>query len=167
MGLLLPRFAVLHRAVVEKSPFSAIIACMKIFSTCEKDTFDLGCSLAKDARPGDIFCLEGDLGAGKTVFAKGFGWGLGISEPISSPTFTILHEYHDGRLPLYHFDAYRIDDPGEFYEIGYDEYFYGDGVCLIEWPSKVEELIPESAVRVRIERESEKGEDCRIISVER
>ena len=140
---------------------------MKILSTCEKDTFELGFSLAKDARPGDIYCLEGDLGAGKTVFAKGFGWGLGISEPISSPTFTILHEYHGGRLPLYHFDAYRIDDPGEFYEIGYDEFFYGDGVCLIEWPSKVAELIPETAVRVSITRDPEKGNDYREILVSR
>ena len=140
---------------------------MKILSTCEKDTFELGFSLAKDARPGDIYCLEGDLGAGKTVFAKGFGWGLGISEPISSPTFTILHEYPGGRLPLYHFDAYRIDDPGEFYEIGYDEFFYGDGVCLIEWPSKVAELIPETAVRVSITRDPEKGNDYREILVSR
>ena len=136
-------------------------------STCEKDTFQLGFSLAKGAKPGDIYCLEGDLGAGKTVFAKGFGWGLDIAEPISSPTFTILHEYHEGRLPLYHFDAYRIDDPGELYEIGYDEYFYGGGVCLIEWPSKVAELIPAGAYRVSISRDPEKGPDYREITVTR
>ena len=136
-------------------------------STCEKDTFQLGFSLAKEAKPGDIYCLEGDLGAGKTVFAKGFGWGLDIAEPISSPTFTILHEYHEGRLPLYHFDAYRIDDPGELYEIGYDEYFYGGGVCLIEWPSKVAELIPAGAYRVSIARDPEKGPDYREITVTR
>ncbi len=140
---------------------------MKMTSTCEKDTFQLGFSLAKDAKPGDIYCLEGDLGAGKTVFAKGFGWGLDITEPISSPTFTILHEYHEGRLPLYHFDAYRIDDPGELYEIGYDEYFYGGGVCLIEWPSKVAELIPAGAYHVSISRDPEKGPEYREITVNR
>ncbi len=140
---------------------------MEIISNSEKDTFELGFSLAQKAVPGDIFCLEGDLGAGKTVFAKGFGKGLGISEPISSPTFTILHEYSDGRLPLYHFDAYRIDDPAELYEIGYDEYFFGDGVCLIEWPSKVAELIPADAVYISIERDPERGISFRRIRVTR
>ena len=139
---------------------------MKILSACEKDTYELGVSLAQNAKPGDVFCLEGDLGAGKTVFAKGFGKGLGIDEPISSPTFTILHEYESGRLPLYHFDAYRIDDPAELYEIGYEEYFFGNGVCLIEWPSKVEELIPASAVRVSIDRVPEQGADARLITVD-
>ena len=138
---------------------------MKTVSHSEKDTYELGRSMALQARPGDIFCLEGDLGAGKTVFAKGFGRGLGIEEPISSPTFTIVHEYYDGRLPLYHFDAYRIDDPAELYEIGYDEYFYGDGVCLVEWPSKIAELIPAGAVHVMIERDREKGSDYREITV--
>lgn len=140
---------------------------MEIISTCEKDTYELGYTLAGDANPGDIFCLEGDLGAGKTVFAKGFGRGLGIEEPISSPTFTILHEYCDGRLPLYHFDAYRIDDPAELYEIGYDEYFFGDGVCLIEWPSKVAELIPADVVHISIERAPERGSSFRRIRVTR
>ena len=140
---------------------------MEIISNSEKDTFELGFSLAQKAVPGDIFCLDGDLGAGKTVFAKGFGKGLGISEPISSPTFTILHEYCDGRLPLYHFDAYRIDDPAELYEIGYDEYFFGDGVCLIEWPSKVAELIPADAVYISIERDPERGSSFRKIRVTR
>ena len=132
---------------------------MKINSTCEKDTFDLGFALAQKAVPGQIYCLEGALGAGKTVFAKGFGKGLAIREPISSPTFTIVHEYHDGRLPLYHFDAYRIEDPEEFYEIGCEEYFYGDGVCLIEWPSRIEELIPKDAVLIRIERTADGAGD--------
>ena len=138
---------------------------MKILSNCEKDTYDLGFSLAQQAAPGDILCLEGDLGAGKTVFAKGFGRGLGVEEPISSPTFTILHEYHSGRLPLYHFDAYRIDDPDELYEIGCEEFFYGDGVCLIEWPSRAEELIPASAVRILIERTADGAPDTRLITV--
>ena len=136
---------------------------MEIISNSEKDTFELGFSLAQKAVPGDIFCLEGDLGAGKTVFAKGFGKGLGISEPISSPTFTILHEYNDGRLPLYHFDAYRIDDPAELYEIGYDEYFFGNGVCLIEWPSKIAELIPKNAAVISILRNPRKGNEYRDI----
>ena len=135
---------------------------MKILSNCEKDTYDLGFSLAQQAAPGDILCLEGDLGAGKTVFAKGFGRGLGVEEPISSPTFTILHEYHSGRLPLYHFDAYRIDDPDELYEIGCEEFFYGDGVCLIEWHERAEDLLPDTCLEVLL---SPQEDDSRIITL--
>ena len=105
-----------------------------------KDTFLFGFELGQKAVPGEIYCLEGDLGVGKTVFTQGFAKGLGINEPISSPTFTIVQEYHEGRMPLYHFDVYRIADVDEMDEIGYEEYFFSDGVCLIEWASLVEEI---------------------------
>ena len=132
----------------------------------EAQTLAFGEKLGRDAVCGDIFLLEGDLGVGKTVLAKGFARGLGIDEPVVSPTFTIVHEY-EGRLPLYHFDVYRIGDPDEMLDIGFDEYLYGEGVCLIEWPSQVEELLPETAVRITIEKDAEKGFDYRRIRVER
>ena len=115
-----------------------------------EETFALGKKLGEEAAPGEIFCLDGDLGVGKTVFTQGFAAGLGVTEPVNSPTFTILQIYEEGRLPLYHFDVYRIGDPEEMDEIGYEEYFFGDGVCLIEWASLIGELIPEGARRVLI-----------------
>ena len=108
----------------------------------------------------------GDLGVGKTVFTKGLARGLGITEPVSSPTFTIVQEYREGRLPLYHFDVYRIGDLEEMEEIGYEDYFYGDGVCLIEWANLIQELIPREAVSVVIEKDLEKGLDYRRIIIE-
>ncbi len=132
----------------------------------EAETLTFGEKIGREAAAGDIFLLEGDLGVGKTVFAKGVALGLAITEPVVSPTFTIVHEY-EGRLPLYHFDVYRIGDPDEMYDIGFDEYLFGEGVCLIEWPSQVEELLPETAVRITIEKEPEKGMDYRRICVER
>ena len=135
-----------------------------IESRSEADTFAVGRGLGESAKSGDIFLLDGDLGVGKTVFAKGVAAGLGIDEPVVSPTFTIVHEY-EGRLPLYHFDVYRIADPDEMYEIGFDEYLYGDGVCLIEWPSQVEELLPEEAVRITIEKDMKNGPDYRRITI--
>ena len=102
---------------------------------------------------------------GKTVLAKGFAAGLGITEPVTSPTFTIVHEY-EGRLPLYHFDVYRIGDPDEMYDIGFDEYLYGEGVCLIEWPERVEELLPDTAVKITINKDYEKGNDYRCIRID-
>lgn len=131
----------------------------------ENETYELGLSLGAAAKPGDIYCLDGDLGAGKTVFAKGFAAGLGIDEPITSPTFTIVKEYVDGRLPLYHFDVYRIADPDEMHAIGYEDYFYGDGVCLVEWSRLIEELIPDKAVRITIKRDLDKGVDYRRIEI--
>lgn len=136
-----------------------------IESRSEAETFAVGRGLGESAKSGDIFLLDGDLGVGKTVFAKGVAAGLGIDEPVVSPTFTIVHEY-EGRLPLYHFDVYRIADPDEMYEIGFDEYLYGDGVCLIEWPSQVEELLPEEAVRITIEKDMKNGPDYRRITIE-
>ena len=134
-------------------------------SNSENETFALGKSMGEAAKAGSIYCLDGDLGAGKTVFAKGFAVGLGITEPVTSPTFTIVREYREGRLPLYHFDAYRIADPDELLAIGYEEYFYGDGVCLIEWAELIDELIPETAVHISIERELFKGTDIRRIEI--
>ena len=140
---------------------------MIIESFSPEDTFRVGEQLAKDARPGDIYTLDGDLGVGKTIFTKGMAKGLGIEEPVTSPTFTILQEYESGRLPLYHFDVYRIGDPEEMDEIGYEDYFYGQGICLIEWAGLIEELIPKEAVRICIEQDLEKGLDYRRIRIER
>ena len=122
--------------------------------------------MARDALPGEIYALSGDLGAGKTVFAKGFAAGLGITEPVNSPTFTILQIYGGGRLPLYHFDTYRIEDPEEMEEVGLDEYLFGQGVCLIEWAEQIAEMLPESTRIVRIRRDMEKGADYRSVDIE-
>ena len=130
-----------------------------------KETFEAGYEMGKKALPGQIYCLNGDLGVGKTVFTQGFAKGLGIEEPVNSPTFTIIQEYHEGRLPLYHFDVYRIEEPEEMEEIGYEEYFYGQGVCLVEWASLVEEIIPPEAVWITIEKDLDKGFDYRKITV--
>ena len=133
-----------------------------IFEThSEEETVRLGMRLAREARPGMIWCLDGDLGAGKTAFTRGIARGLGIGAPIVSPTFTILKVYEDGRLPLYHFDVYRLEGPEELEAIGYEEYFYGAGLTVVEWPSQVEELIPPEAAWIRIERVPEKGEAVR------
>ncbi len=139
----------------------------KIWETASpRETWQLGYEMGQRASAGQIYCLDGDLGVGKTVFAQGFAAGLGIAEPVNSPTFTILQQYMDGRLPLYHFDVYRIGDAEEMEEIGYEDCFYGEGVCLIEWSRQVAGILPETAVRVWIEKDMEKGFDYRRISVE-
>lgn len=135
-------------------------------SFSEKETFEIARKMAEKAEASKVFCLDGDLGVGKTVFTKGFAVGLGIEDVIDSPTFTIVKEYTEGRLPLYHFDVYRIGDISEMDEIGYEEYFYGDGVCLIEWSTLIEEIIPQDAIKIRIEKNLEKGFDYRRIVVE-
>lgn len=132
----------------------------------EKDTLALGKELAASAKPGQIFLLHGDLGVGKTVFTKGFAEGLGIHEPITSPTFTLIQEYEEGRMPFYHFDVYRIGDVEEMYDLGYEDYFFGEGVCLIEWASLIRDLLPEGCISITIEKELEKGFDYRRIVVE-
>ncbi len=132
-----------------------------------QDTYELGKKLGEQARPGDVFCLNGDLGVGKTVFTQGFAAGLGITEPVNSPTFTILQQYDGGRLPFYHFDVYRIGDVSEMDEVGYEDCFYGNGVSLVEWAGMVAEILPETAVSVTIEKELDKGFDYRKITVER
>ena len=137
-----------------------------IESLREQDTYDLGKKLGENCKPGDIILLNGDLGVGKTVFTKGFGKGLGIEEPISSPTFTIMQIYEQGRLPLYHFDVYRIADPEEMDEIGYEDYFFGKGVCLIEWAELIYDILPPQYKKVTIKKDVEKGFDYRTITVE-
>ena len=132
----------------------------------EKETYDLGKELGAKAVPGQILCIDGDLGVGKTVLTKGFAKGLGVEDDVVSPTFTIIQIYDEGKLPLYHFDVYRIGEPEEMYEIGFEDYFYGEGVCLIEWASLIEELLPENSVRIKIEKDLEKGFDYRKITVE-
>lgn len=131
-----------------------------------EETFELGVKLGQIAQAGQIICLNGDLGVGKTVFTQGFAKGLGIEESVNSPTFTIIQVYDEGRLPLYHFDVYRIGDPAEMYEIGYEDYFFSEGVCLIEWSKLIEELIPKNAATVLIEKNLDKGLDYRKITVE-
>ena len=130
-----------------------------------EETFDLGFKLGQEAEAGQVYCLEGDLGVGKTVFAQGFAKGLGIAEAVNSPTFTILQSYEEGRLPFYHFDVYRIADVEEMDDIGYEDCFYGDGVSLVEWPGRIREIIPENAVWISIEKDVERGFDYRRITV--
>lgn len=139
---------------------------MKIETMSEQETFHVAYQLAEQVKPGEIFLLEGDLGVGKTVFAKGFAKGLGIEEPITSPTFTILQEYKEGRIPFYHFDVYRIAEEEEMYELGYESYFFGEGVCLIEWASLIQGLLPSDCKTIRIEKDLERGFDYRRITIE-
>ena len=139
----------------------------EILTKSAGETFALGERIAESLKAGDVIALSGDLGVGKTVFSQGIASGLGISDIVCSPTFTILQEYHSGRLPLYHYDVYRLGDPSEMEEIGYLDYFYGDGVCLVEWAEQIEELLPETCIRVTIEKLPEEGDDLRRIRVER
>ena len=138
---------------------------MFIETMSAEETFEAGVALAKAAKAGEVYALLGDLGVGKTVFTQGVAKGLGITEPVSSPTFTIIQEYEEGRLPFYHFDVYRIADVEEMYEIGFDDYIEGDGVCLIEWANLISELLPEDITVIRIEKNLEKGFDYRMITV--
>ncbi|MBE5846956.1 MAG: tRNA (adenosine(37)-N6)-threonylcarbamoyltransferase complex ATPase subunit type 1 TsaE [Lachnospiraceae bacterium] len=131
-----------------------------------EETFALGVRIGKEALPGSIYTLSGDLGVGKTVFTQGVAKGLGIDEPVSSPTFTIVQIYEEGRLPFYHFDVYRIGDVSEMDEIGYEDCFYGQGVCMIEWAELVEEILPEHYTKILIEKDVEKGFDYRRITIE-
>ena len=153
---------------------------------CAEDTYEIGKKIGQEAQPGQVICLYGDLGVGKTVFTKGLADGLGITEPIQSPTFTIVREYEEGRLPLYHFDVYRIGDIEEMEESGYDDYFfgkgiclieemdeigyedyvYGEGVCLIEWANLIEEILPDHYQKITIRKDLEKGFDYREIEME-
>ena len=139
---------------------------MIIETNSAKETFLLGEKLGRQAAAGQIYTLNGDLGVGKTVFTQGVAAGLGIAEPVNNPTFTIIQEYEGGRLPFYHFDVYRIGDIEEMEEIGYDDYFFGEGVCLIEWAELIEELLPENIISITIEKNPEKGFDYRKITIE-
>ena len=138
---------------------------MIIETNSPEETFALGKKLGEQAKAGQIYTLNGDLGVGKTVFTQGIARGLGITEAVSSPTFTIVQVYEEGRLPFYHFDVYRIGDIEEMEEIGYDDYFFGNGVCMIEWAELIEELSPENSIHVTIEKDLEKGFDYRRITI--
>ena len=137
-----------------------------IDSFCAKDTYELGEKIGQMAKPGMVISLTGDLGVGKTVFTQGLAKGLGIEEPVNSPTFTIVQVYEEGRLPLYHFDVYRIGDIEEMDEIGYEDYFYGEGVCLIEWADLIREILPDHYTQITILKDLEKGFDYRKILIE-
>ena len=139
---------------------------MIIETNSEKETWDLGFSLGEKACAGQVYTLVGDLGVGKTIFTKGLTKGLGIDEPVSSPTFTIVQIYDEGRLPFYHFDVYRIGDIEEMEEIGYDDYFFGNGICLIEWAELIEEILPDNVISITIEKDLTQGFDYRKITVD-
>lgn len=130
------------------------------------ETFSVGEELGQKAETGELYTLIGDLGVGKTVFTQGVARGLNITEPINSPTFTIIQEYEEGRIPFYHFDVYRIGDPMEMEELGYEDYFYGNGLCMVEWANLIEELLPSNYSRITIEKDLEKGFDYRKITIE-
>lgn len=136
-----------------------------IESYSPEETSALGRELGKNAKPGEVYTLIGDLGVGKTVLTQGIADGLGITEPICSPTFTIVQVYEEGRLPFYHFDVYRIGDIEEMDEIGYEDYFYGDGLCMIEWANLIEEILPDNYKEITIEKDLEKGFDYRKITI--
>ena len=135
-------------------------------SFSENDTFEIAKNIAKELKEGSIVCLDGDLGVGKTIFAKGFAKGLGIEDDITSPTFTLVQSYESLDNVLHHFDVYRISDESEMDEIGYEEYFFSDAICLIEWSSLIPDLIPENAIRISIEKDMKKGFDYRNINIE-
>ena len=138
---------------------------MKFETFSAKETFELGKEIGTMALPGSVFTLIGDLGVGKTVFTQGVAAGLGIEEPVNSPTFTILQVYDEGRLPFYHFDVYRIGDESEMDEIGYEEYFYSDGICFIEWADLIKGIIPQKHTRIEIKKDLSKGFDYREITI--
>lgn len=139
-----------------------------IFETFSaEETFALGKEIGEKAKAGDVYTLTGDLGVGKTVFTQGIAAGLGIKETVSSPTFTIVQVYEEGRLPFYHFDVYRIGDIEEMEEIGYEDYFYGNGMCMIEWANLIEEILPQERKEVTIEKDLKKGLDYRKITISR
>lgn len=131
-----------------------------------EETYIFGKELGSRAKPGQVYTLIGDLGVGKTVFTQGVAAGLGIEEPINSPTFTIVQIYEEGRMPFYHFDVYRIGDVEEMEEIGYEDYFYGEGICLIEWANLIEEILPDRYTQITIEKDLTKGFDYRRILIE-
>lgn len=136
-----------------------------IESFSAEDTLKLGIAMGKAAQPGDVYTLVGDLGVGKTVLTQGIAQGLEIEEPICSPTFTIVQVYEEGRMPFYHFDVYRIGDIEEMDEIGYEDYFYGEGLCMIEWANLIEEILPSGRKEITIEKDLEKGFDYRKITI--
>lgn len=139
---------------------------MIIETRSPEETFELGKKIGEAAKLGQVYTLNGDLGVGKTVFTQGVAAGLGITEPVSSPTFTIVQVYEEGRLPFYHFDVYRIGDIEEMEEIGYDDYFFGEGICLIEWAELIRDILPEKRIEITIEKDLTQGFDYRRITVQ-
>ena len=139
---------------------------MIIETRSPEETFELGKKIGEAAKPGQVYTLNGDLGVGKTVFTQGVAAGLGITEPVSSPTFTIVQVYEEGRLPFYHFGVYRIGDIEEMEEIGYDDYFFGEGICLIEWAELIRDILPEKRIEITIEKDLTQGFDYRRITVQ-
>ena len=143
-----------------------MVAHVQVWEThSPEETFSIGQQLGREAAPGQVYTLIGDLGVGKTVFTQGVAAGLGITGPVNSPTFTIMQIYEEGRLPFYHFDVYRIGDVEEMDEIGYEDYFYGDGVCLIEWANLIREILPQHYYQITIKKDLEKGFDYRKIEM--
>ncbi|MBO6155231.1 MAG: tRNA (adenosine(37)-N6)-threonylcarbamoyltransferase complex ATPase subunit type 1 TsaE [Lachnospiraceae bacterium] len=139
---------------------------MVIETNSPEETFELGRQLGQKATAGEVYTLIGDLGVGKTALTQGIAKGLGIDEPISSPTFTIVQVYESGRIPFYHFDVYRIGDVEEMDEIGFDDYVYGEGLTMIEWANLIEEILPEHYSQITIEKDLERGFDYRRITIE-
>lgn len=139
----------------------------RIETFSEEETFALGEKIGKEALPGQVYTLLGDLGVGKTVFTQGVAKGLGITEPICSPTFTIVQVYEEGRMPFYHFDVYRIGDIEEMDEIGYEDYFYGEGISFVEWANLIEEIIPKDRIQITIRKNPDKGFSYREITIDR
>lgn len=150
--------------MVEETKMSEITI---IETNSYNETFALGKKIGQECVPGQVYTLVGDLGVGKTVFTQGVAKGLEIEEAISSPTFTIIQEYEEGRIPFYHFDVYRIGDIEEMDEIGFDDYIYGQGVCLVEWANLIEELIPEEHIAITIEKDLDKGFDYRKVTIKK
>ena len=147
-----------------KAAGNEVISSRNLFGKAEP--FELGKKIGEAAKPGQVYTLNGDLGVGKTVFTQGVAAGLGITEPVSSPTFTIVQVYEEGRLPFYHFDVYRIGDIEEMEEIGYDDYFFGEGICLIEWAELIRDILPEKRIEITIEKDLTQGFDYRRITVQ-
>ena len=132
-----------------------------------EDTFQIGYNMGLNAKKGEVYCLSGDLGVGKTVFTQGFAKGLGIEDAVNSPTFTIVQQYEGSKMPFYHFDVYRIAEADEMYEIGYDEYIDGDGVCVIEWPQLIDEILPKNRYNITITKNYNEHDDYREIVIEK
>ena len=136
---------------------------IKIITKTPQELAYLGSRMAQLVEPGDFLALDGDLGAGKTLFTQGMAEGLGVTDDISSPTFTIIHEYESGRLPLYHMDVYRLKHPEEMYDLGYEEYFYGEGVTVVEWAQIIEPLLPDEYLAMEIAVVPE-GRELRLVA---
>ena len=138
--------------------------CIRTYSA--EETVQTGRALGKILQRGDVVCLAGDLGAGKTAFTGGIASAMGIQGYVTSPTFTIVNEYRGSSIPLYHFDVYRISDPEEMFEIGFEEYVDGDGVVVIEWAELIKDILPGEHIWVEIRKDRKKGDNSRVIDIQ-